>query len=87
MILRRHHMTNIILPQEEEETIKYEATEKDEENFFLMYHLNFQPSEVEKLDPNYRKWLIGRFVAQKSLEQEAMERRQLMHKIGPSFKA
>jgi hypothetical protein len=80
-------MTNIILPQEEEETIKYEATEKDEENFFLMYHLNFQPSEVEKLDPNYRKWLIGRFVAQKSLEQEAMERRQLMNKIGPSFKA
>lgn len=87
MILRRYHMTNIILPQEEEETIKYEATEKDEENFFLMYHLNFQPSEVEKLDPNYRKWLIGRFVAQKSLEQEAMERRQLMNKIGPSFKA
>jgi hypothetical protein len=80
-------MTNIILPEEEEQTIKYEATEKDEENFFLMYHLNFQPSEVEKLDPNYRKWLIGRFVAQKSLEQEAMERRQLMNKIGPSFKA
>ena len=80
-------MTNIILPKEEEETIKYEATEKDEENFFLMYHLNFQPSEVEKLDPNYRKWLIGRFIAQKSLEQEAMERRQLMTKIGPSFKA
>lgn len=74
-------MTNIVLPEgndkennEEGEEIKYEATEKDEENFFLMYHMDFQPSEVEKLDPDYRKWLIARFVAQKNMEREAMER-------------
>ena len=81
-------MTNIVLPEdvqednEEEkmEEIKYEATEKDEENFFLMYHMNFQPSEVERLDPDYRKWIIARFVAQKNMEREAMERNRFaMH--------
>jgi hypothetical protein len=82
----------IILPDEdrneEEENVEinYEATEKDEQCFFLMYHMNFQPSEAEKLDPEHRKWLIARFVAQKNMEREAMERNRLLSQIGPSLK-
>lgn len=92
-------MTNIILPDgvNEEETKEgelettenpaneYQATEEDEERFFLMYHLNFQPSEVEKISPKYRKWLIMRFIAQKKLEQEAVERHRLMSQIAPNL--
>jgi hypothetical protein len=95
-------MTNIIFPGDEEpkneqeqaqngqegqeEVIQFTATEEDEERFFLMYHLNFQPSEVEALKPEYRKWLIMRFVAQKNLEQEAMQRQRLMQQLGPNLK-
>ncbi len=77
-------MSEIILPTEEtpEEELKYEATEADEERFFLMYHLNLQPSETEALSDDYRKWLIGRFMAQKSMEKEMMERHRLMGQIG-----
>lgn len=84
---------NIILPESDEdesnkgETLKYNATEDDEEKFFLMYHMDFQPSEVEKLNPDYRKWLIARFVAQKNMEREAMERHALMSQIAPTIKA
>ena len=74
----------IILPKEEENNnneenmeINYNATEQDEECFFLMYHMNFPPSEVQKIDPDYRKWIIARFVAQKNMEREAMERNRL----------
>lgn len=84
------NMTNIILPSDEEEKqddeLTYAATEEDEERFFLMYHMDFQPSEVEALKPDYRKWLIARFIAQKNLEQEAMQRQKLMQQIGPSLK-
>lgn len=83
-------MTNIILPEnennEEEETVEYQATEVDEQNFFLMYHMNFQPSEVAALDPEYRKWIIARFVAQKGMEREMMEQRRIMSNIGPTLK-
>ena len=84
---------NIILPEDnqgnedKEEKLKYQATEDDEEKFFLMYHMEFQPSEVDKLDPDYRKWLIARFVAQKNMEREAMERHALMSQIAPNIKA
>lgn len=84
---------SIILPEDskpdsdEEQNLKYNATEDDEEKFFLMYHMDFQPSEVEKLDPDYRKWLIARFVAQKNMEREAMERHALMSQIAPTIKA
>jgi hypothetical protein len=84
---------SIILPEDsketddKEETLKYQATEDDEEKFFLMYHMEFQPSEVEKLNPDYRKWLIARFVAQKNMEREAMERHALMSQIAPTIKA
>lgn len=64
----------------------YQATEEDEERFFLMYHMNMQPSEVEKLKASYRKWLIMRFIGQKNLEQEAMERHKLMARLGPNLK-
>lgn len=72
--------------QEQQEELKYQATEEDEERFFLMYHMSFQPSEVDNLSPDYRKWLIARFMAQKNLEREAMERHRLMHAIGPDLK-
>lgn len=82
--------------QSEEKSIEinYEATEQDEENFFLMYHMSFQPSEVEKLDAEYRKWLIARFMAQKNMEREAMERnrfamqehQRILSEIGPNLK-
>lgn len=85
-------MSNILLPEDENkaegqvEAGEYQATEEDEERFFLMYHLNFQPSEVEKLSPKYRKYLIQRFVAQKNMEREMVERQRLMHQLGPSLK-
>lgn len=84
---------NIILPESDDsesekgEALKYNATEDDEEKFFLMYHMDFQPSEVEKLNQDYRKWLIARFVAQKNMEREAMERHALMSQIAPTIKA
>jgi hypothetical protein len=71
--------------QEELEELKYQPKEEDEEMFFLMYHLNFQPSEVANLDADYRKWLCARFIAQKNLEREAMERHRLMSAIGPNL--
>lgn len=81
-------MSEIIIPQSESETseeLKYQATEEDEERFFLMYHMNFQPSEAEALSADYRKWIIARFMAQKSMEKEMMERHRLMNQIGPSM--
>lgn len=83
-------MTNIILPTSELEkqadVPEYQPTPEDEEKFFCMYHLKFQPSEVTALDPSYRRWLIMRFMAQKELENEAFERRRLMQTIGPNMK-
>jgi hypothetical protein len=86
-------MSNIIMPEEssseeqneKELQINYTPTEEDEEKFFLMYHMNLQPSEVDNLDPERRKWIMARFMAQKSMEREAMERHRLMAQIGPSI--
>lgn len=72
-------------PEEKQEDLKYQATEADEERFFLMYHLHFQPSEADNLDEDYRKWLIARFVAQKNLEREMMQRHQLRAALGPDL--
>ncbi len=83
-------MTNIILPNEEKtgdpEVAEYVPTEDDEERFFCMYHMNFQPSEADALSPSYRKWLIMRFLAQKNMEQEAMEKHRLMAQIGSNLR-
>jgi hypothetical protein len=81
----------IIIPESEEqgpqeEELKYKATESDEKNFFLMYHLHWPPSEVANLDPDYREWLIARFIGQKGMEREAMEQHRLMNAIGPNLK-
>jgi hypothetical protein len=80
-------MSEIIIPsnedEEKEEELKYNPTEEDEERFFLMYHMNFQPSETEALSADYRKWIIARFMAQKAMEKEMMERHKLMSQIGP----
>lgn len=61
--------------------LKYQFTEVDEERFFLMYHMNIQPSEVESLHEDYRRALIARFLHQKKAEQEMMQRQQLMQQL------
>jgi hypothetical protein len=71
--------------QEQGEELKYQATEGDEEDFFLMYNLKFQPTEVASLHPDYKKWLIARFIAQKQMEHEMIERQRMMQSIGPSL--
>lgn len=82
-------MSEIVLPegdnQEEPEKLKYKATEADEERFFLMYNMNIQPSEAEAISDDYRKWLIARFIAQKEMEKEMIERHRLMQNIGPNL--
>ena len=83
-------MSNIVIPgqepSEEVEELKYKATKADEECFFLMYHLNFQPSEVERLSDDYRKWVIARFIGQKQMEKEMMERSNLARQIMPNLR-
>lgn len=81
-------MSEIIIPtpQEEEENINYQPTEKDEEKFLLMYHMNVQPSEVDAMSDDYRKWIIARFLMQKNMEKEVMERHRIMSQIGPNLK-
>ena len=81
--------SRIILPDAEEaqeEELKYEATEADEEKFFLMYHLNWPPSEVDALTEERRKWLIARFVGQKQMEREAMQQMRIREQLGPNFR-
>jgi len=87
-------MSEIILPFSEEEKseqkelqVNYEATQDDEEKFFLMYHMSFQPSEVNALDPEYRRWLMARFMMQKNMEREAMVQQRMMQQLGSSIKA
>lgn len=87
-------MSEIILPQgaeqeqpeEQEEELKYQATEVDEEVFICIYHLHMQPSEATSLDPDYRKWIIARFLAQKQMERELMERHRMMSQIMPNLR-
>jgi len=81
----------IIIPEthenEEEqlEELKYQATEADEEDFCLMYNMNMQPSEVKALDPDYKKWIIARFMAQKHMEREFMQQQRMMQAVGPNL--
>jgi len=91
-------MSEILLPEDvqnentenaaesQEEELKFQPTEADEEMFFLMYHYNWAPSEVMKLNDDYRKWLIARTFAQKEMEREAMQRMKLMSELGPDLK-
>lgn len=82
----------ILLPEsdssdeDDEIKINYQPTEEDEECFFLLYHMNVQPSEAKALDSEHRKWMIARFITQKNMEQEAVARHQLMNQIGPNIK-
>ena len=82
-------MSDIVLPeseetQEETVVVNYDATEADEEKFFLMYAMNMQPSEVDALDENRRKWIIGRFMLQKQQERAQMESMALAQKLQQS---
>lgn len=86
-------MSEIIMPEGAEEkqekreiVVDYKPKEEDEERFFLIYHMNIQPSEAEALNQNYRRWLIARFMQQKAMEQEALQRHRLMEQIGPNLK-
>lgn len=82
-------MGNIITPESNEEpegeVLKYEATEKDDQEFFLMYHMNFQLSEVRSMTEDYRKWIIMKFITQKRMEDEMMKQQRLMQHIGPTL--
>lgn len=90
-------MSDIILPEssneeqpEKEEELKYQATEEDDEKFFLMYHMNMQPSEVDRLDPDRRKWILQRFITQKQMEKEVMDQMRIRQQIAagqmPNFR-
>lgn len=86
--------SRIVLPEgseeEQEEELNYEATEDDEEKFFLMYHLNWPPSEVDGLTEDRRKWIIARYVGQKHMEKDAMEQMRLRQQMAsgqvPNFR-
>ena len=77
-------MTEIILPENSDDKVQitYKPTEKDEECFFLIYNLNIQPSEAYGLKDDHRQWMVARFMAQKNMEREAIQRHQLMNQIG-----
>ncbi len=85
-------MSEIVLPEseenqpEEEKELNYKATEADEQKFFLMYHLNWSPSEVDALSEDRREWLIARFVGQKNMEKEAMAQMRIQQQIGGNIK-
>jgi hypothetical protein len=75
---------------EKEEELKYKATEEDEEKFFLMYHMNMQPSEVDRLDPDRRKWILHRYIGQRQMEKEVMDQMRIRQQIAagqmPNFR-
>lgn len=78
----------IILPEDDQEqpeveNQKFESSQEDEEKFMLMYHMNFQPSEVDNLSEERRKWIVARFMAQKNMEHEMMEQQRIMSSLGP----
>ena len=66
-----------------EETIEinYEATMEDEEKFMLMLAMHMQPSEVDALDPDRRRWLLARLELQREMAREQMQRQALMANI------
>jgi len=56
-----------------------------EEEFFLIYHLHMQPSEVTALEPDKRRWLISRFIHQKKCEKELMDHMRRGSVLTPDF--
>ena len=78
-------MSEIVLPENEdgqEQELKYKATELDEKKFFLMYHLNWAPSEVDGLSEDRIDWLIARFIGQKKVEKEMFQSMQIAQQLG-----
>jgi hypothetical protein len=81
-------MTELFIPESAEDdnedgkiTVNYEPSQEDEEKFMLMYFLHVQPSEIDfdLKDEERRRWVLGRFMMQKQMEQQAMaERRATM---------
>lgn len=65
---------------------QYQASEQDEECFFLMYHMQLQPSEAYGLETDHRKWIIGRMLVQKQMEREMMQQQEIARRIGPNLK-
>lgn len=63
--------------------VTYQATQEDEEKFFLMYHMNIQPSECDfdAKDVEKRKWLLARFITQKEMEKEAMAQQRIAQNL------
>lgn len=67
-------------------TTTYEATQEDEEKFLLMYWLHFSLSEADACDQERRRWLLGRFMAQKNMERQVMANNALLQRIGPEIR-
>ena len=44
-----------------------------EDVFFLEYHLHQQRSTILKMPINERKWMVERFIQQRTRENEAVE--------------
>lgn len=71
--------------EEKGEELAYEATEEDEEKFFLVYHMHLQPSEADNMSQERRRWFIARFVAQKNMEREAIQQQRIAQQIMPNL--
>jgi hypothetical protein len=70
---------------EHQHELTYQATEEDEEKFFLIYHMHVQPSEADALPQDRRQWLIARFVAQKNMEREMMQQARIAQQVLPNL--
>jgi hypothetical protein len=87
-------MVEIILPttekeeeQPEEIVCNYAATQDDEEKYLLTYLLHMQPSEVDALDTDRRRWILGRLIAQKNIEREQFAQARILSQLGPNLRA
>jgi hypothetical protein len=80
-------MSDIIVPEGVEEenddqiTTNYEATDIDEEIFFLVYNLHFSWEEAERMDSEKRRWVMLRYMAQKNMEREIMIQQRMQQQL------
>jgi len=66
--------------------VNYEPTEKDEECFFLIYHMNMQPSEAYGLEEEHRRWIVARIMMQKQMERDMVEQARIARQIMPNLR-
>ena len=59
--------------QPKEETLPDDQVEALETQFFLVYYMHIQPSEIEKMSETTKQYLIQRYIHQKQVEKQAMD--------------